>query len=124
MGPAISEVYATIGAQGIAPAGPLFDHHFAMNDRTFDFEVGVPVASPVRASGRVTPGEVPGGDRIARAVYQGGYEGLGGAWGEFDAWLSANGLKARDDLWEVFVKGPESGPDESAWETELYRPLA
>lgn len=123
MGPAINEVFATIGAQLIPPAGALFDHHFAMDDQTFDFEVGVPVASPVSASGRVTPGELPGGPRVARAIYRGGYEGLGGAWGEFDAWLSANGHQPGPDLWEVFVKGPESGPDDSAWETELYRPL-
>lgn len=123
MGPAINEVFATIGAQGIAPAGPLFDHHFAMDESTFDFEVGVPVASRVAATGRVVSGELPGGTRVARAVYRGGYEGLGGAWGEFDAWLNANGHHAGRDLWEVFVKGPETGPDESAWETELYRPL-
>jgi len=28
------------------------------------------------------------------------------------------------DLWEVYVAGPESGPDPATWRTELNRPLS
>jgi effector-binding domain-containing protein len=60
---------------------------------------------------------------VARVVYRGPYEGLGAAWGEFDAWIAANGHKPGTDLWECYVAGPESSPDPAAWRTELNRPL-
>ena len=81
MGPAIGEVFAAVAAQGLAPVGPVFSHHFVMNPDTFDFEVGVPVASPVAPAGRVRPSRLPA-TRVARTTYHGPYEGLGAAWGE------------------------------------------
>ena len=122
MGPSIREVYAALAAQGIAPAGPWFTHHRRRPTDTFDFEVRVPVATPVAATGRVKPGRRPAA-RVARAVYSGPYEGLAAAWGEFCAWIEANGHTPRPDLWECYVVGPESSPDPSAWRTELNRPL-
>jgi effector-binding domain-containing protein len=122
MGPGIGEVMAAIGAQGIAPAGPLFSHHLRMDPDVFDFEVGVPVTAPVAAVGRVKPGHLPAA-KVARTVYHGPYEGLGAAWGEFDAWIEANGHTPGEDLWECYVAGPESGPDPATWRTELNRPL-
>ena len=47
MGPAIGEVFATIGAQGIPPIGPVFSYHHGVDPERFDFEVGVPVASEI-----------------------------------------------------------------------------
>src|SRR6266542_2106817 len=110
MGPGIGELMAAIAAQGIAPAGPIFSHHLRMDPDTFDFEIGVPVTTPVAAAGRVKPGQLPA-TKVARTVYRGPYEGLGAAWGEFDAWIAAQGLKPGPDLWECYVAGPESGPD-------------
>src|SRR5262249_13013904 len=75
MGPAICEVMATVAAQGLTPAGPVFSHHFRVHPEMFDFEVGVPVASPVSAAGRVKPGELPAAT-VGRTVYHGPYEGL------------------------------------------------
>lgn len=122
MGPAIREVYAAIAAQGIAPAGPWFTHHRRRPTDTFDFDVCVPVATPITASGRVQPGLLPAA-RVARAVYSGPYEGLGAAWGEFCNWIEANGHTPREDLWERYVVGPESSADPAAWRTELNRAL-
>jgi effector-binding domain-containing protein len=122
MGPGIQEVMATVAAQGIGPAGPWFTHHLRRPTDTFDFEICVPVTSPVAATGRVKPGQWPS-MKVARAVYRGPYEGLAGAWGEFDAWIKASGHKAAADLWEVYVAGPESGPDPANWRTELNRAL-
>jgi uncharacterized protein YndB with AHSA1/START domain/effector-binding domain-containing protein len=122
MGPAIGEVMAALGAQGVSPAGPVFAHHLSMDPGMFDFEVGVPVAGRVSPAGRVKPGELPAA-RVARTVYRGPYEGLGQAWGDFDKWIKGEGLKPAPDLWERYVKGPESGPDPATWRTELNRPL-
>lgn len=123
MGPGIGELMAAIAAQGVAPAGPVFSHHLRMDPHMFDFEIGVPVAAPVSATGRVKPGQLPAAT-VARTVYHGAYEGLGPAWAEFHAWITAQGYTAGPDLWESYVAGPESSPDPAAWRTELSRPLA
>jgi effector-binding domain-containing protein len=123
MGPAIGEVIGAVSAQGIGPAGPVFSFHFRMDPDVFDFEVGVPVSAPVTPVGRVVAGALPAA-RVARTVYRGPYEGLGSAWGEFNAWVKAEGLAPDETLWECYVAGPESSPDPSAWRTELNRPLA
>ncbi|MBX9788114.1 MAG: GyrI-like domain-containing protein [Pirellulales bacterium] len=102
MGPAIGEVMQAIAAQGIAPTGPVFSHHFKMSPDQFDFEVGVPVRRPVAPAGRVEPSNLPAA-RVARTVYRGGYEGLGGAWGEFHAWIGANGHRPAANLWEFYA---------------------
>ena len=122
MGPAIGEVLGAVAAQGLTPIGSVFSHHFSMSPETFDFEVGVPVASTIMAFGRVRAGVLPA-VRAAKAVYRGSYEGLGPAWAEFAAWLKTAGHTAAPDLWECYVSGPESSPDPANWRTELYRPL-
>lgn len=119
---AIQEIMTTISGQGLTPVGPLFAHHLKMSNATFDFEVGFPVNAPVKPAGRVTAGELPGA-RIARSVYQGPYEGLFQAWTEFGEWMKRQGLGGRGDLWEKYVRGPESSPDPGTWLTELCLPL-
>jgi effector-binding domain-containing protein len=123
MGPGIAELMAAVAAQGIAPAGPWFTHHLRMDPATFDFEIGVPVTATVAASGRVQAGHLPA-TTVARTVYHGPYEGLGGAWGELDAWIAANGHTPGQDLWECYVVGPEASPDPANWRTQLNRPLS
>lgn len=108
MGPAIEELMQELARQQIPPAGPMFSHHFRMDAETFDFVVGVPVASVVAGNGRVRPGELPAA-RVARAVHRGPYEELGSAWGEFEAWIASTGLPTRADFWERYLSGPESG---------------
>lgn len=122
MGPAIEEVMAVIAAQGIVPAGPVFAHYFKISPDSFEFEVGVPVSRPVSSAGRVAPGELPAAT-VARTVYQGPYEGLGAAWGAFGDTLIGEGYKLGQDLWEIYLSGPESSPDSTGWRTELNRPL-
>lgn len=122
MGPGLQELRAGVEAQGIAITGPWLTHHLKNPDSTFDFEIGIPVASPVKASGRIKPSQWPA-IRVARTVYHGGYEGLGAAWGEFMSWIKSNGHQPAKDLWEVYSVGPESSPDSSKYRTELNRPL-
>jgi effector-binding domain-containing protein len=122
MGPGIDEVKAAVAAQGITVTGPWLTHHLKMDPKVFDFEICVPVASQVTAKGRVKPGTLPA-SKVARTIYHGPYEGLGEAWGEFGAWIQAQGLKPAEDLWEVYVIDPGSESDPSKWQTELNRPL-
>jgi effector-binding domain-containing protein len=122
MGPGITEVYAVLKAQGVAPAGPWLTHHFTAPGAYFDFEICVPVGSDVTPSGRVVMTTIPAA-RVARATYTGPYEGLGAGWGELMNWIRAEGLTAEDALWEIYARGPETGPDSATYETVLHKPL-
>lgn len=121
-GPTMEELVGTLNDQGVAPAGPVFAHHLAMDPDTFDFRLGVPVDERVREVGRVEAGELPAAT-VARTVYHGSYEGLPKAWGEFDAWLKDQGHRQAPDLWESYVEGPHNSSDPEGWRTELTRPL-
>jgi effector-binding domain-containing protein len=122
MGPAIGELLATLGAQGIAPGGPVLAYHLRLDPALFDLEVAVPVVRPPAPQGRVRPGGLPAAT-VARTVYHGPYEGLHGAWMEFMAWIAAQGREPGPTIWEVYLTGPGSNPDPAAWRTELNRPL-
>jgi effector-binding domain-containing protein len=122
MGPARDEVMRTLAEQGATPSGPWFSRHFRMDPAVWDFEVGVPVAAPIAATGRVVNSSLPAA-RVAQTNYRGGYEGLGAGWGEFDSWIRNEGLRHDGSLWESYAAGPESGGDPAAWRTELNRPL-
>jgi effector-binding domain-containing protein len=92
MGPGLGELMSTIAAQGITPTGPWFTHHLKMSPDSWDFEISVPVNSPVAAAGRVKPGQWAA-MKVAKTVYQGPYEGLGDAWGEFMDWIEMEGTR-------------------------------
>ena len=122
MEPGLEELMAAVKAQGIQITGPWSTHHLRMRPDIFDFEICVPVASPVSPAGRMQPGERRAA-RAARTIYHGSYEGLGDAWGDFMDWIEAQGLAPAEDLWECYAVGPESSPDPADWCTELIRPL-
>jgi effector-binding domain-containing protein len=123
MGPGLEEVNAAISAQGIKAAGPWFTHHLKMDPTVFNFEICVPVKKPVSPKGRVKPGRLEAGRRVARTVYHGGYEGLGAAWGELSEWIRKKGLKPSADLWEVYLTDPATTKDPAAYQTDLNQPL-
>jgi effector-binding domain-containing protein len=122
-GPAVGELMKALAAQGVEPVGAVFAHHLKMSPDTFDFELGVKVSAPVKAAGRMKPGQLPA-RKVAHTVYSGPYEGLPNAWSEFNSWMKANGHEQAEDLWEVYSVGPQSNPDPANWRTELNRPLA
>lgn len=121
-GPAVGELMSALAAQGVEPVGAVFAHHRKVSPDTFDFELGVQVSGSIKAVGRMKPGELPAAE-VARTIYSGPYEGLQSAWGEFDAWIKANGHKKAQSLWELYSVGPQSTPDPAGWRTELNRPL-
>ena len=116
------ELMGVLAAQGVVPAGPWFLHHLSIAPGRFDFEVGVPVAAPIKPLARVANGELPA-VTAARTIYHGSYAGLSGGWLELDQWIAAQGRKGQDQLWETYVVDPSKSKDPAAWQTELTRPL-
>jgi effector-binding domain-containing protein len=123
MGPGIQEVMGVVAAQGQKPVGPWLTHHLRMDPDVFDFEICVPVSRPITPAGRVQPGRRPHA-KVARTVYHGSYEGIGAAWGEFQRWIRDNHHTPAADIWEVYLKGPESSASAADWQTELIQPIA
>jgi len=122
MGPGIGEVMSAVKAQGIGPSGPWFAHHLKMTPDAFDFDICVPVSSPVSAVGRVKSWQRPA-LKVVRTLFHGPYEGLGAAWHEFSKWTEAKGYKTAGDLYECYMVGPETSADSADWRTELSRPV-
>ncbi len=127
-GPTVGELIAAVAAQGQQPAGPVFAHHLSIAPdcdsvpETFDFELSVPVATPVIPSGRMKP-STTSSVRAAKTAYYGPFEGLPAAWSEFMTWIKSQDLKPAMDLYEIYVTGPASSDDSSTWRTEFIRPL-
>jgi effector-binding domain-containing protein len=122
MQPAIEELISAVTRQGIEITGAVFAHHLRMNPKTFDFELGVPVAEPVSPAGRVQVGERPM-TKVAQTVHHGPYEGLPDSWGRFHRWIEERELKWAPDIWECYVVHPDSDPEPANWRTQLNRPL-
>ena len=122
MGDGYQELMAVLAKQGVNPTGPWFTHHSRLDPNIFAFEIGVPVSQPISPEGRVTGSELPS-LLVARTIYRGDYERLGGAWAEFDQWLAANRNSSTADFYEHYLTGPEVNPDPDSWQTELIRPL-
>ena len=122
MGPGLAELRTAVAAQKVAVTGPWFTHHFRNPGEVFDFEICLPVATPVAPADRVKPGQWPA-MKIVQTTYHGGYEGLGSAWGEFIGVIKAAGHKTADGLYESYVIGPETSPDPAAWRTVLSKGL-
>jgi len=112
MGPGLAELKAAIAAQNVAVTGPWFTHHVRDPGKVFDFEICLPVATSVAPVNRVKPGQWPAMN-IVQTTYHGGYEGLGGAWGEFIGRIKAAGQQP----WTAFMK-----PTRSAWRRARIRP--
>ena len=115
-------LHLTISRGEIRTAMGPGSHHLRLDPDTFDFEIGVPVATPIAPAGRVQPGQLPA-VRVARTFYHGSYEGLGEAWGQLMSWIETSGLTPGPDFWEVYSVGPEGNSDQGARRTELNRPL-
>jgi effector-binding domain-containing protein len=122
MAPGIAELLETLAHQGAQPAGPLFAHHFRLDPEFFDFELGFPVKMPVTPEGRVRPGQLPAAT-VARAIYQGPYEGLPAAWAALKAWIVTEKLEPGADLWESYLTAPDVATDPADYRTELNWPL-
>jgi effector-binding domain-containing protein len=120
--PALSELMSAVKSQGIGPASAWFIYVHSMDGTKMDFDVGVPVTDPVKPFGRVKASQLPAA-RVARTIHHGPYEGMPAAWAELDAWIAKNGHKAAGPLWDIYLAGPETGPDSSKWRTQMNRPL-
>lgn len=122
MGGLLQELSAELKKQQIAPGGPWFTHHLERPAEYFDFEVCFPVATAIKASGRVEPGEWRA-MKMVRTVYHGSYAGLAQGWSEFMSEIERMGLRVSPEIWEVYRTGPDTESNPEKWQTELNRAI-
>jgi effector-binding domain-containing protein len=102
---AFREVRAVLAAQGVQGAGPPFAR-YAMDDRGFDVEAGLPTMVPVAPTGRVVAAELPGGSAIV-VLHRGVDVDIAADFRAGREWLAANRWTASGAPWEVYLDGPE-----------------
>lgn len=116
------ELPEAIDRQGAVITSAAFALYLSMPTDVVDVEIGFAVDRPIEPTGRVVPGMLPGG-RLATAVYAGGYDGLGAAWGEFRTWLDEHELATDAVFWEIYVVEPTPTMDPADLRTELVVPV-
>jgi len=112
-----------IARQGLAPAGPPLALYHGMPTDTIDVTAGFPVAGPVHPTPDLVVTDLPTGAAIA-SIYTGPYDGMTRTYDEIAAWLTANDLAPRADMWEEYLTGPDTDPDPATWQTRIVFPLA
>ncbi len=120
----LTEVMRVLGEQGVDPAGPPFSrYHRIDNEKNeIDIEAGIPVRAPLKASGRVEPGELPGG-KVALTWHVGPYTELPRSYARLEAWMRAQELAAGGAFWEIYWTDPGIEPDPEDWKTQVLWPV-
>ncbi len=116
---ALGELRATIGAQGLATAGPPGGIYAAelFTDERGRATVFVPCDGEARPAGRVEPVVVPPAE-LAIIVHPGPQQGIDRAYGALAAHVARRELAVDGPIREYYLTGREDTPDEAAWRTD------
>jgi effector-binding domain-containing protein len=128
------EVFAWLGARGLAPAGPPFLKYNVIDMmRQLEIEAGVPVAAATDGDGAVISGVLPAG-RYATVTHVGHPSELLGVTKALRDWAAEQGLTwdmspdGDGERWasrlEISLSDPREEPDMSRWVTQLAFRLA
>ena len=109
----LSEVWAT--ARASAEIEPNRNVMLYLDDVP-NVEIGVEVATPFAAIGRVVPSSLPAG-RVATTLHRGAYEEIGLAHRAIIDWCDHHGLQRTGARWEVYGHATERAEDQ---EVEVY----
>jgi effector-binding domain-containing protein len=125
IGQLFGELFGYLGQLGMGPAGPpigiYYDEEF--RDEAIDAEIAAPVTGSVPEGGRIKVRELPGVDQVASIIHEGGYEDIGGTYGQLLKWIEANGYRIAGPIREVYVQGVEPGRDPADYVTEVQLPV-
>ncbi len=119
---AFPEVLAHLNALGVRTTGAPFTRYHAFGADTVDLEIGIPVAAPFEAKGRVVNSELPAGKTIV-VWHLGPYDKLGPAHEALVAHATKEKWKPRGGAWEVYWTDPGMVTDPARWRTQLFLPV-
>lgn len=114
-------VMEAVQRQGAHPAGPPYSLYRGMPTDTIDVEVGFPVTEPVEPAGDVVPSSLPAG-RAAEGLHVGKYDTLRQTYDEMARWITDQGLRPADHMWETYLSEPTGDP--ATWQTKVTWPVS
>jgi DNA-binding transcriptional MerR regulator len=120
---ALGELYATLSAQGVEPAGPaggIFANELFRDGRGVA-TVFVP-AAPVRPMGRVVPLLIPAAE-LAVTVHLGSHSGIDRAYGALGKYVSEHALGVEGPIREYYLTDRHNSDDLTKWRTEVGWPI-
>ena len=125
MGAHYGEIFAHLGKNKVAPAGPAFAMYYdeGYKEKDIDIESAVPLAGSAPSGDRVKVRELPAVEQAACLVHEGSYEGFSDAYGQLLGWIEANGYSIVGPNREVYIKGPGPDCEPSEYVTELQFPV-
>jgi len=129
MGDRLQALRDYLQQSGAQSAGPPFVRYHTFGETETDLETGIPVVEPVAGNGRITGGELPGGQAVT-TWHVGPHDKLGDAYAHIVACLKEQGHEPDGAAWEVYywidLRQPQdldtSTWDPSTWRTQLVQP--
>ncbi|OHV41747.1 MULTISPECIES: MerR family transcriptional regulator [Pseudofrankia] len=121
---AMAELATALAAVGLASSGPpggLYDDALFTDERG-SAAVYLPVAGTPPTSGRVTPFVVPAAE-LAVTVHRGPHDDIDVTYGALGRYVTEQALGVAGPVREVYLVGPRDTDDETAWRTEIGRPV-
>jgi len=126
---ALPELFGWLAQNALQPSGPPIIRYLVINmAANLQIELGVPVAAPVAASGRIRPGILPAG-RYGVVRHVGPYDELAASNAALLAWAGTHGVEfdaeetAEGSVWrsrvEHYLTDPSAEPDPAKWEVDV-----
>ena len=121
---ALGELYATLDARGVRPAGPAggtFAGELWADERG-EATLFIPTAAEIQPLGRVKPVVVPAAE-LAVIVHSGSPADLDRSYGALATYVSSHALQVDGPIREYYLVGRRDTADENAWRTEICWPI-
>ena len=123
MGEMYERIFGYMGINGIEPVGPPFTVYYEFDpEGNTLFEAGVPVGVAVDSTAEVEYKEYPA-MKVASTLYTGPYEEMGPVYTDLEQFITDNGLKKKDIVWEIYLTDPTQEEDPANYQTVVYYTL-
>lgn len=112
-----------VAALGVPPAGPAVAVYRGEVTDEVDLTAGffVPLDAPAAGEGMADV-RLPEGPAVV-TVHVGPYDTLEQTYAALGEWMTAEGLTARDVMWEEYLDGPDTEPEPARWRTRVVTPV-
>ncbi len=121
---ALGELYATLQARAVTPAGPAGGAYEAalFTEDKGEATLFVPVRAEVPEVGRVAPRTIPAAE-LAVIVHAGPHRDVDRSYGALARYVAEHAVPVDGPIREYYLVGRADTADESAWRTEIGWPV-